>query len=380
MISSNNKHVFIHDLSDLTLKGIIDALWASMNVGSKHPITWNNCRHITSWQFYLHWRIQETGSPGIIYIVCHQVLRNPSEQGTSSMGKHLLATAYIAKLNQLTESQVTELTSSMVDETSLAIRMRQGSRGITIVSLQRKVIYDIHINRYWSKWQTKCSKVAAKDFENSEFHQDTWNRYLMLQFVVANIQRNTISDLELTQSYEALRSDIVLPSTTTYDIIWQREYALTVVAIKKQLPSRNSGSLVVDRQTSTNKLAIMLVIAYYMDQNRALGEVQLAFYDVDCVFISAFESYLWMIGQQPTDWSNASWTYEGRSGLFSVYQLPFTSDYNRECFLKLLDDMHAAINTWGLCTLVACIEEPHTMHGVRHTTGFRCIHEQSQCQ
>jgi len=28
----------------------------------------------------------------------------------------------------------------------------------------------------------------------------------------------------------------------------------------------------------------------------------------------------------------------------------------------------------------AGIEEPHTMHGARHTAGFRCIHEQSQCK
>jgi len=36
------------------------------------------------------------------------------------MGKDLLAIARIAKYNELTESQVTELTSSMVDETTLA--------------------------------------------------------------------------------------------------------------------------------------------------------------------------------------------------------------------------------------------------------------------
>jgi len=49
------------------------------------------------------------------------------------MGKHLLAEAHIAKLNESTESEVTELTSLMVDETALAILRRQGSRGITIV-------------------------------------------------------------------------------------------------------------------------------------------------------------------------------------------------------------------------------------------------------
>jgi len=148
MISSRNKRIFIRDLSDLALQIIVDAGWASMNVGSKRPIAWNNSRHGPWWQFYLHCGIEESSSPGIIYIVCHQVLCHPSEHGTSSMGKHWLAKAHIAKLNELTQSEVTELTSSMVDETALAILMRQGSRGITIVSLQRKMIFDIQFNPY----------------------------------------------------------------------------------------------------------------------------------------------------------------------------------------------------------------------------------------
>ena len=148
MISSKNERVFIRDLSDLTLQIIFDAWWASMNVGSKRPIAWKNSRHAPSSRFNLQCGIEETGSPGIICIVCHQVLRHPSEHGTSSMGKHLLAKAHIAKLNELTESEVTELTSTTVDETALAILKRQGSRGITIVSLQRKTIFDIQFNPY----------------------------------------------------------------------------------------------------------------------------------------------------------------------------------------------------------------------------------------
>jgi len=119
-----------------------------MNVGSKQPTAWKNSTHVPLWRFYLHCGIEETGSPGIICIVCHQVLRHPSEHGTSSMGKHLLAKAHIARLNELTESEVTELTSSTVDETALAILKRQGSRGITIVSVPGKMILDIQLNAY----------------------------------------------------------------------------------------------------------------------------------------------------------------------------------------------------------------------------------------
>jgi len=103
IVSSRNEHVFIRDLSDLTLQIVMDAWWASMNVGSEWPIAWDNSRHAPWWRFYLHCGIEKTGTPGVICVVCHQVLRHPSEHGSSSMGTHMLAKANIAKLNELTE-------------------------------------------------------------------------------------------------------------------------------------------------------------------------------------------------------------------------------------------------------------------------------------
>jgi len=58
---------------------------------------------------------------------------------------------------------------------------------------------------------------------------------------------------------------------------------------KKQLPVRNKVSLALDGWTSTNKLAITSVIAYYMDRNWALREVELAFDEVDRLFGSHFK-------------------------------------------------------------------------------------------
>jgi len=87
----------------------------------------------------LHSGIEETGSPGIIYIVFHQDLHHPSQHGTSSMGKHWLAKADIAKLNELTQLEGSESTTTMVDDRALAMLKRQGSRGNTIVSVQRKL-------------------------------------------------------------------------------------------------------------------------------------------------------------------------------------------------------------------------------------------------
>jgi len=150
-----------------------------MIVDLKHPITWNHSRHASSWWWYLHCGIEETSSPGIRCIICHPVLRHPSEHGTSSMGKHLLAKAQIGMLNELTKSDVAELTSLTVDEKALAMLKRPGSRGITIVSSQRKFIFYIQVNPYWPKWKSKHSKPAPKNFQTAEFHQDPWNPDLM---------------------------------------------------------------------------------------------------------------------------------------------------------------------------------------------------------
>jgi len=141
-VSSKNEHVCVRDLNDFTLSIIIEAGWASMNVGTTGSIGWNYSRHAPLRRFDFHWAIEETSHCGIISIICHQVLCHPSDHGTRSMWNHLLANVHNEKLYKLTQSEVTELTSSMVDETSLAILKREGRRGITIVSSQRKFIFD----------------------------------------------------------------------------------------------------------------------------------------------------------------------------------------------------------------------------------------------
>jgi hypothetical protein len=280
----------MRDSSDLTLQSVFDAWWDWMYVGSKQHIARNISRHAPSWQLYMHCAIEETGCPWIICIICHKVCGHPSEHGTRSIEKYLLAKAHIAKLNELTESEVTELTSWTVDETALAIIESQGSRGITTVSWQRKIIFDIQFNPYWPKWQSKCSKLAARDFDISEFHHDTWNHYLMLGFVLAYIPWNTTSNCELWWSHKALHDDLVLPSDTTLSIICRCENALTVDAVKKQFPVRNKVCFTLDGWISTNKLASTSIIGYYIDRNGALREVELAFDEVECLFYSHFES------------------------------------------------------------------------------------------
>jgi hypothetical protein len=64
------------------------------------------------------------------------------------MGKQLVVKAHIPKANELTESEVTELTSLTVNEMALAILKRHESRGIAIVSWKRQIIFDIQVDLY----------------------------------------------------------------------------------------------------------------------------------------------------------------------------------------------------------------------------------------
>jgi len=112
----------------------------------------------------------------------------------------------------------------------------------------------------------------------------------MLGFVLAHIPWNAISNLELRRAYNALRDNLVLPSTTPLCNICPREYALSVDAIKKQLPSQTTVGSTLDGWTSTNELAVTSVFAYYTDRNWALRDVQLPHNEVGRLFFPTFES------------------------------------------------------------------------------------------
>ena len=87
-------------------------------------------------------------------------------------------------------------------------------------------------------------------------------------------------------------------------------------------------SLALDGWTSSNKFVITSVMAYDMDQNCTLGEVQPAFDEGESLFFSYFECYIRMVGQGSTYRMKASHTYEGGSGLFWVYRRLFTRNHH----------------------------------------------------
>jgi len=151
----------------------------------------------------------------------------------------------------------------------------------------------------------------------------------MLWFVSAHMPWNAISNLELRRSYKAFPDDFVLPSATTSSDISRREYALSLNAIKKQLPARNNVSLTLDGCTSMNKLAITSAIAQCMDWHCALHEVQLAFDEVDRLFLSHFEIQMSIIDQWPTYWSKDSRTFVGYSWSFGAYRRPCALNCDR---------------------------------------------------
>jgi hypothetical protein len=140
----------------------------------------------------------------------------------------------------------------------------------------------------------------------------------MVGLVSAHVQWNANPNLELQRSHNALQIELGLPSASTLSNICWNEYTMTVHTIRKQLPSRNNAGLALDRQTSTNKLAITLVMAYYMNQNWTLREVKLALDEVDSLLFLYFPSSILITGQWSTYWSWDRWTFEGSSGSFGA--------------------------------------------------------------
>jgi hypothetical protein len=102
-ICIKNGRVFIRDLNDLALQIICDAWWAAMNVDLKYPIAWNNSIHVCSWQFYLHSGIEETGSGGVTFIICHQVLCHFSEHRPELNGETIAGKSAHCKLKHINQ-------------------------------------------------------------------------------------------------------------------------------------------------------------------------------------------------------------------------------------------------------------------------------------
>jgi hypothetical protein len=82
------------------------------------------------------------------------------------MRKNLLATAQIAKFNELTVSEVTELSSSTFHETALARLRGQGSRGIPIVSSHREFTFTMHIFSIMTELTEETLKTDSKRLSN----------------------------------------------------------------------------------------------------------------------------------------------------------------------------------------------------------------------
>jgi hypothetical protein len=166
MYSLTEQRVIVRDLTDVELQNTFDTWWDSLKVVTKNKIVWNSSRHASAWRFFKHCANAQTGSPGVICIVCYQVLTHPSENGTSTMGKHLLTKGHKAKLNELTENEVSLLTGKPTEEEALAVLKKKGSHGVMVVSsFPPNKIFSYPANQTsvmnrqkGQKWLTKTSR------------------------------------------------------------------------------------------------------------------------------------------------------------------------------------------------------------------------------
>jgi hypothetical protein len=156
-------------MTDGTFQIIFNTWHASINVGLKCLIAWKSSRYSQSWPFSMLCRIEDTSNPGIRCMICYPVLQHTSEHMISSMGIHLLAKVQMAKSSELTESEVSELKRTTVDETALAIANTPGSHGITIVRLQKKLSCDsfvVLILTSLAETTIKTSSTGHPNFPN----------------------------------------------------------------------------------------------------------------------------------------------------------------------------------------------------------------------
>ena len=135
----------------------------------------------------------------------------------------------------------------------------------------------------------------------------------MVGFVAAHIAWNGVSNQKPHWWSIALRSELVLQSASTLRKICLREYSLTVDAIKSLLESRSKVGLALNRWISRNRLAIMSAITYYTDRKWTFWIVQVTVDVINNLFLTCFESLIWIIGPGSTYWNKASYTYEASS-------------------------------------------------------------------
>ena len=121
---------------------------------------------------------------------------------------------------------------------------------------------------------------AKQDLPIVGFDQESWNRYLLLGLLSAPIPLNAISNPEFRRVFSILRSDVQILCVSTLTKLLAREYQMTIVAIKNQIPRGQKVSIALDGWTSQNRLAITSAILYYISNNWTLEEVQIAFEEV----------------------------------------------------------------------------------------------------
>jgi hypothetical protein len=82
------------------------------------------------------------------------------------MGKCFLAKVYISKLYELPESEVSELTRTTIDEPAFAVLKRQGSRGITFTSSNKKFIFDTSVSPILMELTDKILQTGSNRLPN----------------------------------------------------------------------------------------------------------------------------------------------------------------------------------------------------------------------
>src|SRR5215216_2502581 len=121
MHAANKQIAYIRHPTDRVAQIVFDTWWKEMKMTTKKAINWSGRKTSPAWRFYKQCAIAENGRPHIICIVCLQLIAHPAENGTTAMTKHLDCREHVKMLNELTDSQKLQLSSTAVAEEALDV-------------------------------------------------------------------------------------------------------------------------------------------------------------------------------------------------------------------------------------------------------------------
>ena len=109
------------------------------------------------------------------------------------------------------------------------------------------------------------------------YDQAQFDRFFLGAVLVTNMTFNAVNNVAFRHVFRYLKRDSMLPSLTTTRNRLQSLYKEIVEKIRNQIPPGVKISIAADTWTSSNKIAFLAVVGYWITDDWELREVLLGF-------------------------------------------------------------------------------------------------------